>query len=136
MRAFPSFPNYTESMYNGDEPCGKKGHYDRWLCKWGEGESNHNDLVCAKFQLNQKITIYIVGKVLWIADIRHNGRPDCWIYSSHPDEVYSLACHPNYVHDLESEKIVKILNTHIESNFWRMVQRRAKEIYRLDGGDV
>lgn len=54
---FPSFPNYTEQMYEGNEPCGKGheliegGFADRWECKWGSAETNGNRIIHASFSI-------------------------------------------------------------------------------------
>ena len=78
------FPNYTDAMYEGNEPCGKGhehvngGYCDRWSCKYGCGsKSIHNS-----------------------------------------------------VHLLELEKIEEILNKNFDCEFWKMVQNRAKSIYK------
>ena len=83
---FPSFPNFTEAMYEGNKPAGKGhehiegGYCDRWSCKWGGGESYKGRLLNADFKPNYKITIYICGDVLWITDLRHSGKTDVWEY--------------------------------------------------------
>ena len=133
---FDTFPNFTNSMYDGNEPCGKGqeyvdgGYCDRWTTRFGGGESYKGYLIHANFSLNQKITIYIVGDVLWIVDFRHFGKSDVWEYTSDPSKSHMTNITPSRIHTLESEKIEKILNTDIDCAFWRMVQSRSKEIYR------
>lgn len=132
---FEAFPNFTEAMYAGNEPCGKGhehvegGFCDRWSTQFGGGESYKGRLIHANFSLNQKITVYIVGSTLWIVDIRHSGKSDVWEYTSDPDKIRTNNIHPSRIHPLEPERIEKILNTNIDCVFWRMVQSRAKEIY-------
>ncbi len=134
---FPSFVNYTDEMYLGNEPCGKVrdhlngGYRNRWSCKWGDGESYKGELINANFSINEKIRIYIIGSVLWIVDHRHAGKNDVWEYSSDPEKIRMHNKHPKLIHELEPDKIEKILNTKIDCKFWEMVQSRAKEIYEV-----
>lgn len=129
---FPSFPNYTEEMHEGNEPCGSwemsvgKTMY-KWVTKWGCGQSTDEGIFEAKFQISQKITIYIVGDSLMIADIRYAGKPDVYEYSNNGNLHYPSE---SFLHKLEPDKIEKILNTKIPNcKFWDMVQARAKELY-------
>lgn len=132
---FPSFPNFTEAMYEGNKPAGKGhehiegGYCDRWSCKWGGGESYKGRLLNADFKPNYKITIYICGDVLWITDLRHSGKTDVWEYSSDPERLHMTNVNPSRIHELEREKIEELLDMDIDCEFWRIVQLRAKEIY-------
>ena len=132
---FPSMENYTDEMYLGNEPCGKGhehidgGYCDRWSCKYGSGESYKGELINADFRINEKITIYIVGSILWIVDFRHAGKSDVWEYSSDPKTIHMNNISSKRIHELEPDKIEKILNTDIDCEFWKMVSNRAKTIY-------
>lgn len=128
---FPSFPNYTEEMYEGNEPSGSwemtigKTMY-RWKTQWGDGQSTDEGIFEAKFQINQKITIYIVGSSLLIVDIRYAGKPDIYEYSNDDKLHYPSK---GFVNKLEPDRIEKILNTKIPNcKFWDLVQARAKEL--------
>lgn len=130
---FPSSPNYTEEMYEGDEPSGSwqmstgKTMY-RWRTRWGSGQSTDDGIFEAKFQINSKVTIYIVGGHLNIIDIRYAGKPDTWEYSNTEQRYFR-----SFAHELEPDKIEKILNTKIPNcKFWDLVQARAKELYQQD----
>ena len=136
------FPNYTEAMYEGNEPVGNGhkmldgGESDRWSCKYGGGETYNGKILHADFSVNSKITIHIARDHLWIVDIRYAGKPDFWEYTNTEDEGFPGApcCNERSRHALEAEKIDKILNTKIDNCiFWDIVQRRAKELYD-DGG--
>lgn len=135
---FPSFPNYTQDMYEGNAPCGKGqqvldgNESDRWVCMYGSGESYNGEIIHIRFNLNQKISIYIIGNHLWIVDLRYSGKNDFWEYTNIEGLGYpgSPCCAKQSRHSLEPEKIEKILNTKIENcKFWDMVQARAKELY-------
>ena len=127
---FPSFPNYTDAMYLGNEPTGSwemstgKTMY-RWSNCWGSGQSTTDGIFEANFQINSKITIYIVGGHLNIIDIRYAGKPDTWEYSNTEQRYFK-----SFSHELEADRIEKILNTKIPNcRFWDLVQKRAKELY-------
>lgn len=127
---FPSFPNYTEEMYEGNEPTrnwqmsiGKTMYH--YHTKYGDGDVVDGSIFDAKFSINQKITIYIVGGSLNIIDIRYAGEPDTWEYSNTEQRYFR-----SFAHELEKDKIEKILNTKIPNcKFWDLVQARAKELY-------
>ena len=127
---FPSFPSYTEEMYEGNEPSGSwemstgKTMY-RWTTQWGDGQSTDDGIFEAKFQINSKATIYIVGGHLNIIDIRYAGKPDTWEYSNTKQRYFR-----SFAHELEPDKIENFLNTKIPNcKFWDLVQSRAKELY-------
>lgn len=134
---FPSFPNYTKAMYEGNEPC-SKGHKltsgefaDRWDCMYGGGETADNEIIHASFSINRKITIHICGDSLWIVDLRYYGKSDVWEYSNNGNLKMPLGacCNAKSIHQLEPEKIEKILSEEYDCKFWRLVQKRAKELY-------
>lgn len=135
MSVFETFLNYTEEMYAGNEPCGREpnhlegGFYDSWTTQYGSGRSYNGKIVYAAFCVNRRVTVYIIGSALWIVDQRHSGKSDVWEYSNEPDKFHTTNVSPLRVHVLELERIEKILNTKIDSVFWRMVQSRAREIY-------
>ena len=135
---FPSFPNYTEQMYEGNEPCGKGheliegGFADRWECKWGSAETNGNRIIHASFSINQKINIFIIESTLWITDFRYEGKSDVWEYSNNDNIRFpgSPCLYKRRRHELEKDKIEKILNTNIPCKLWELVQQRSKELYQ------
>lgn len=131
---FPSFPNYTKEMYFGNEPTGSwdmsigKTMY-RWTTQWGNGQSTDEGIFEAKFQINSKITIYIIGSLLWISDIRYAGKYDTYEYCN-DSELFKLYMQEPNRRKLEQDKIEKILDTKIpDCKFWSLVQARAKELY-------
>ncbi len=128
-------PGYTRAMYEGNEPAGigheliGGGHSDRWATKWGGGESVDGVIQHCSFNLNRKVTIYIVGNMLRIVDLRHDGKTDVWLYAN------SSWVSPTYFrqHELEPARIERYLNTKIPGcKFWDMVQKRAKDLYLAD----
>ena len=63
---FPSFPNFNQNMWNGNEPnC--KGHdmvgggqSQKWTFRYGNAETFEDRILCASFSLSPKVTISIV----------------------------------------------------------------------------
>lgn len=132
----PSFPNYTTEMLEGNAPCGKGhalvsgGYADRWECKWGSAETKGEEILNADFSLNAKVTVYIIGDILYILDLRRTGRTDIWEYSNSNYKYPKGLISESHRHQLEPERIEKILNTEIDCKLWRMVQKRARELYQ------
>lgn len=134
-KLFPSgaFHGFTDEKYLGNAPVGKgrqtvSGRYlDRWHTKWGGGESLDGEIWFGDFSLDDKRTIYIVGDVLTICDIRYAGKADFWEYSSRGKADKELR---RFAHNLEKDRIGKILNWNgADCEFWKMFQRKAKELY-------
>lgn len=133
---FPTFLNYKQEMWQGEVPAGNGhqhingGYCDRWVTKYGGGESYNGEIINADFRVNAKITIYIVGDSLWISDMRYAGKNDIWEYSNngHLKSPTGLLneCHR---HELEPDKIEKILNMDFNCKFWDMVKTKAKQLY-------
>lgn len=122
----------TPGMYHGNKPSGKGhervsgGYNDRWLTRWGSGETFGDEIDFFSFSLNSKVTIFICGGTLWITDIRYSGKPDVWDWCNNG----RLKCISAFRHDLELERIEKYLNTKIpDCKIWDMVQKRAWELY-------
>lgn len=135
---FESFPNFTDEMYLGNEPCGKGyelvsgGYADRWSTSFGGGETKGNEILDFSINLNYKISIFICGDMLHILDIRNDGKPDFWEYSNNEKMLMpgSPCCSERSRHTLEPERIEKILNTKRENcKIWDMVMSRARELY-------
>lgn len=136
---FPSFINYTDEMYLGNKPCGKGHNYllngnviasDRWETKYGGGETIGDKIKICNFHINEKISIYITYGVLNIVDTRYSGKTDQWLYCSNPSKGRIFGCSESNLHQLEDEKIEKILNVSIPNcKFWSIVKGQAKYIY-------
>ena len=137
-KLFPSFPNYTDEMYLGNEPCGKGhemldgGFADRWSTKWGSGETYNNKILHFSINLNPKVSIFICANTLYILDIRYAGKSDFWEYNN--DGNFKMpgppCCREKSRHTLESERIERILSTGRDScKIWDMVMSRARELY-------
>ena len=133
-----TFPWYTAEMWEGNEPEGEGynmvdgGKSERWKTKYGGGETYKEQILCAEFNINQEITIFITDDCLWIMDNRYSGKSDFWEYVNIEGHGFPgfPCCTENHRHRLEPEKIEKILNTKIDNcKFWDMVQQRAKELY-------
>jgi len=132
---FPSFPNFTDEMWLGNEPCGKGhemvtgGYADRWSTEFGEGETYNGEIHFFSIKLNYKISIFICGSTLYILDIRHDGKSDFWEYSNDGNGLMPC-CSERIRHTLEPERIEKIINTKRNGcKIWDMFMERAKELY-------
>lgn len=131
------FPNYTEAMYEGDEPCGNGheliggGYADRWECKYGVGETSGEDVLCAYIIINRKIQLFICQDCLRIVDNRYAGKTDVWVYDNNGELTTSDSKRRTY--PLEAEKIEQVLSTKFSGLFWKLVQNRAREIYKVKG---
>ena len=127
------FPHYTPKMYDGDAPCGigheliTGGYADRWECRYGGGETNGGVILHANFSIDDKITIFIVDERLRIVDIRYSGKPDVFTYQNYKSTNQLYSCE----HPLETERIDKILSKNFDCEFWRMVQKRAIQLYQI-----
>lgn len=127
------FPNLTKDMYFGNDftRTGHKtidgGETEIWSTMWGTGEIYKDKIISADFSFNTKVTVYICADRLRIVDIRHSGKNDVWVYDNTPNRKYG-----RFEHDLEEEKIQKIINTKIPNcKYWDMVQKRIKELYEV-----
>ena len=133
---FPSFPNFTQNMWNGNEPnC--KGHdmvgggqSQKWTFRYGNAETFEDRILCASFSLSPKVTISIVGDTLNILDFRYSGKFDEWSYCNKPAGSIHGTFMAVHQHELEPERIKKYLKTNIPNcKIWDMIQARAKELY-------
>lgn len=133
---FQSFPNFTQNMWNGNEPnC--KGHdmvgggqSQKWTFRYGNAETFEGRILCASFSLSPKVTISIVGDTLNILDFRYSGKFDEWSYCNKSASRIHGTFMAAHQHELEPERIEKYLNTNIPNcKIWDMVQARAKELY-------
>ena len=123
-------------MWEGHIPAGEghqhiNGDYcDRWVAKWGGGESYHGEIIHAAFSINAKTTVYIVGDSLWICEQRYAGKTDIWEYSNNSVLKFPTGLlAASRRHQLEDEKIEKILHMDFNCEFWKMVQRKALHLY-------
>lgn len=133
---FQSFPNFTQNMWNGNEPnC--KGHdmvgggqSQKWTFRYGNAETFEDRILCASFSLSPKVTISIVGDTLNILDFRYSGKFDEWSYCNKPTGRIHGTFMAVHQHELEPERIEKYMNTNIPNcKIWDMIQARAKELY-------
>lgn len=131
-------PKYTADMYLGNVPCGKghklvSGEYtDRWACKYGGGETNGDNILDFAFNINPKVTIFILEDKIDIVDHRYSDKFDEWVYCNHPERGVVHGCLKQHLHELEEDRIEKYLNTKIlDCKIWDMVQKRAKELCNI-----
>ena len=108
------FPNYTETMYLGNEPTyyidyvnNKKGsHYQN-----EQGHMNltpDNEIWSAQFSLDTNNTIYIVGNHIKLIHIPYDGIPHYWQWTN--DERFyehGKKCLPKYPKDYINKLIIK-----------------------------
>ena len=101
---------------------------ERYNGKYGGGCVRDGKIDIARFYISRKISIFICRDLLHISDIRYAGKHDVWEYSSDP--AITFVENIKNRHELETDKIEKILNSTFENcKFWKLVQARAKEIY-------
>lgn len=123
----------AEDVYEGNVPCGKGhelvggGYAELWQCKYGGGETDKGKVLFARFYINHKISIFIINDHIKITDIRYSGKSEVWEYTN--DGYLNNTClNPKNVHKLEQENIRDILNKKYDCEFWRIIQKRAKEM--------
>lgn len=78
-----TFPNYTEEMYNGNEPAyynkGINGDIAHYSCYYGNGEIDANgDIIYSNISLSKLNSIYIVGNFVKFIHIPYDGIPHVW----------------------------------------------------------
>lgn len=143
-RPFACFPNYTWEMYYGNEPAGKGhelvggGFADRWDCRYGDAETNGEQILHASFTISPKVNLYICRDSLWIVDVRYRGKGDFWeCCINHPGMPGAPCVSERNRHKLEHENVMKYLDAKFPNCLlWDMVQKRAKELYlsSMEGG--
>lgn len=125
------FPHYTEQMWDGDLPAGvghklpSGGYADRWSCRYGDGETSGDSVLWGSVNLSTNISVFVCGDHLEITDIRASG---VWGYDSR-GEFDLPGTLPQNIHQLDREKVEKILATEFPGRFWQLVRTRALQIY-------
>lgn len=128
-----SFPNFTEEMWAGNEPCGKGhehvngGYTDHWIFFKGAAETYNGEIDWADFSVDRRTSISIVGDTV---NICYNGRDfDFYNYcNKSTGRIWGTMnnCHRK---DMELEEAERILNKKFPNcKIWDMVQLRAKEL--------
>ena len=131
-KLFPSFPNYTEEMYNGNEPSSKEylsidnSIHDIWSTQYGKAETCEDRIITAIFNIGAQKSISIIGNSLWVVKLLQKGVYEyCYNHGGIGMEKYGMI-----KFDLSKEETLKIINTKIENcKLWEMVQKRALELY-------
>lgn len=109
-----TFPNYTEAMYDGNEPNyyndginGKIAHYS---CKYGGGEiDSDGELIYSNISLDKLNSIYIVGKWIKFIHIPYDGIPHAWGWDNERG-YFTEGSGKNCTPDYPKEYIIKLLN--------------------------
>ena len=127
-----SFPNFTEEMWAGNEPCGKGhelisgGFADRWEFFRGSAETYNDEILVADFSVNNQITIFINDDAV---NICKDTMEYCYNYCNKENRRIWGTIYECNRKDLEFEKVEKILNKKFPNcKIWDMVQARAKEL--------
>ena len=124
------FLNFTNDMYYGAVPCGNghlriNGEYnDRWETKYGGGESYKGRIEYATIYINEKVSLFVCSDYLRIVDIRYAGKFDVWYYEN--KKRIGGGCH---YHQLEKEKIAKIISNIPDCIFCNMVKNKVNELF-------
>lgn len=136
-----TFPNYTEEMYNGNEPNyytdginGKIAHYS---CKYGGGEiDSDGELIYSNISLDKLNNIYIVGKWIKFIHIPYDGIPHVWGWDNKRGyfaEGSGKDCTPNY----PKEYIIKLLNKKRDYNNTILYEKtKEKFLDEFNKGDI
>lgn len=111
-----TFPNYTEDMWNGNEPNyfdkGINGDIAHYSCRYGGGSiAPDGTILHAQISLDKLNTMYIVGDSIKLMHIPYDGIPHYWYWSYGYDGKYGFyehgkTCLPKY----PDEYIEKLLN--------------------------
>lgn len=128
MEQFPSFPNYTEDMYNGNEFASKtEGGYDAFYTKYGETIVGVEGIVCSKFCIDKTTTIYICGNSLWIIKSLQNG---IYQFCVNCNGMPKGCCYPeSKIHKMGIVDAYKTLDKAIANcKLWELVKARALDI--------
>lgn len=134
---YGSFPNYTREMYDGNEPAGDGckmvdgGTAERWVTRYGGGQTYNGEILYFCFSLNSKVTIYIIGDTLNIVDLWRSAdiHSRCYYNGGKSGRIVP-SFNERLIHPLDPELIEKYLNTKIpDCKIWDMVQKRAKELF-------
>lgn len=136
-----TFPNYTEAMYEGNEPSyyndginGKIAHYS---CKYGTGEIDINGkLIYGNVSLDKLNNIYIVGSWVKFIHIPYDGIPHSWGWDNERGyfkEGSGKDCTPNY----PKEYILKLFNKKRDIND-SILYKKIKERFLIEfnKGDI
>ncbi len=129
---FPSFPNYTKEMYEGNEPA-CKGHElisggvaDKWTFFKGSAETYNGEILNADFSIDKNTSVFIVGdtvnicKITAIYDYNYCNKENGRIWGTFREDLRK---------DMEFEEVEKILNKKFPNcKIWNMIQARVKEL--------
>ena len=93
-----TFPNYTEEMYNGNEPNyyspGINGDIANYSCRYGGGKIDHEgNLIHSSIYLDKLNTIYIAGKFVKFIHIKKHNNNNLIVKTKkveHPDNNNNL----------------------------------------------
>lgn len=139
-----TFPNYTENMYNGNEPSyysdGINGNIANYSCRYGCGSVAQNgELIHAQISLDKLNTIYVVGNDIKILHIPYDGVPHFWYWSYGYNNEYGFYnhgkdCLPKYPVDYV-EKLLNKKRDFDGTKFYEIVKRYVlKKFCDYNGG--
>lgn len=127
IKMFPSFINYTEEMYNGNEPACKSDSFengDVWSTQYGKAITDkQGKLIACSFTIRPYTSIYICADSLKIYKISTlAGKTQ--IFSN--EDLYSPYAHI----DMSEDKAEAIINKSLPNcKIWTIIQKRAKDLF-------
>ena len=138
---FETFPNYTQEMYNGNEPNyyspGVNGDIGNYSCRYGDGEIDHKgNLIYSSIYLDKLNTIYTVGKFVKFIHIPYDGIPHAWGWDNERGyfrEGSGKDCTPDY----PQEYILKILNKKRDYDGTVLYEKTKEKFLKVfNNGDI
>ena len=123
------FPNFTIEMYEGNIPSCKGhehingGYTDKWSTRYGGGESYNGEIICCNFAVSKTTTIHIAGESLHIFKNLQNKTVE---YTNDGISIKGLLLN---VYEMDTNEVEKIINMNFDCEFWKMVQKKAKQLY-------
>ena len=133
----PHYDTFSNPYFDPDNDIweGRKPHhiiletgyaeYRTWF--GGAILSPDGEVVVADVSFNHKVTVYIANDNLRIVDIRHDGDPGAYGYSTTNGERQNIW---PATFDLEDERIDRMLRLkNIDSPLWEPICKRAREMW-------
>ena len=139
-----TFPNYTEDMWNGNEPNyygeGINGNIAHYSCRYGCGEvAPDGTIIHAQISLDKLNTIYIVGNYVKLMHIPYDGVPHYW-YWEYKDGVsdfyvHGKDCLPKYPKDYVN-RLMKKKRDFDGTYLYEVVKKYFMEMWNITTNEI
>lgn len=125
-KLFPSFPDYTEDMYNGNEPAHKSSIYvdgDVWETQYGRAvTTNRVELIGCGFSIRPYTTIYICWKSLKVVRFSVVAGKSQYFSNESEYPLQSIVMDEKLAEEIINKKLPNC-------KIWSIIQKRAKELF-------